>query len=71
MKFEPYLNFNGQCAEAFKLYERVLGGRIDGMMTHGAWPIAAEVPAGWRDRLLHARLVFGTPWMITTEQTPD
>ena len=27
MKLNPYLNFNGQCAEAFKFYEKCLGGR--------------------------------------------
>ena len=59
MRIDPYLNFDGQCAEAFQLYERVLGGRIDGMMTHGASPMAADVPAAWRDRILHARLVVG------------
>ena len=36
MKIDPYLNFDGRCAEAFQLYERVLGGTIEGMMTHGA-----------------------------------
>jgi PhnB protein len=36
MKIDPYLNFDGQCAEAFQLYERVLGGTIEGRMTHGA-----------------------------------
>ena len=45
MKIDPYLNFNGQCAEAFKLYERVLGGTIEGMTTHGASPMAADVPS--------------------------
>ena len=28
---DPYLNYNGQCAEAFQLYERC-GGTIDGMI---------------------------------------
>ena len=27
MKWNPYLNFNGNCQEAFKYYERVLGGK--------------------------------------------
>ena len=28
MKFNPYLNFNGNCEEAFQFYENVLGGKI-------------------------------------------
>jgi PhnB protein len=29
MQLAPYLLFNGQCEEAFKFYEKVLGGRND------------------------------------------
>ena len=35
MGLNPYLNFNGQCEEAFKYYEKVLGGKIIFMMTWG------------------------------------
>ncbi len=38
-KLDPYLNFNGNCAEAFKFYEKLLGGKIDMMMTFGGSPI--------------------------------
>ena len=71
MRIDPYLNFDGQCAEAFQLYERVLGGRIDGMMTHGASPMAADVPAAWRDRILHARLVVGDQVLMGCDAPPE
>ena len=29
MELSPYLNFNGNCNEAFKFYEKALGGRIE------------------------------------------
>jgi PhnB protein len=67
----PYLNFNGDCAEAFKFYERVLGGRIEAMMTHGESPIANEVPAGWQDRVLHARLVVGDAVLMASDAPPE
>ena len=35
MQLNPYLNFNGQCEEAFKFYERCLGGKIVFTMTYG------------------------------------
>jgi len=35
MQLNPYLNFNGQCEQAFKFYEEVLGGKITFMMTWG------------------------------------
>ena len=33
-KLEPYLSFNGNCAEAFKFYEEVLGAKIEGITTY-------------------------------------
>jgi PhnB protein len=34
MQINPYLYFNGNCEEAFKFYEKALGGQIHAMMTH-------------------------------------
>jgi len=34
MQINPYLVFNGQCEEAFKFYEKCLGGKIEAMMPH-------------------------------------
>jgi PhnB protein len=53
----PYLIFNGNCAEAMRFYERTLGGKLE-MMTHGQSPIADQIPPGSADRILHARLAF-------------
>jgi PhnB protein len=33
MSLNPYLYFDGQCEEAFKFYEKRLGGKITFMMT--------------------------------------
>jgi len=38
MKWNPYLTFGGNCATAFKYYERVLGGKIVALMTHADMP---------------------------------
>jgi len=38
MQLQPYLHFNGDCETAFKYYERVLGGKIEAMMTHAGTP---------------------------------
>ena len=57
---DPYLFFDGNCAEAMRFYERTLGGKIEMMMTHAdAPPGEAPTPPGMRDRIMHARLVFG------------
>lgn len=59
MKLNPMLSFNGQCETAFKFYEQCLGGKIQTMMTWGDSPMADQVPAEWRDRIIHATLVVG------------
>ena len=58
MHVSPYLHFKGNCEEAFKFYEKALGGKIDGIMTWGATPMAKEVPPDWQNKIIHARLVL-------------
>jgi len=55
MQLNPYLNFNGNCAAAFKFYEKNLGGKIGMMMTFGESPMAEQVPAAHRGKVMHAR----------------
>ena len=70
MQIVPYLNFDGNCAEAFRFYERVLGGRIEAILTHGDSPIAAQVPAEWADRVMHARLTVGDQVLLASDAPP-
>ena len=59
MKLNPYLSFNGQCEEAFKLYEKCLGGKILFMMTYGDSPMAGQAPPEWGKKIMHATLQVG------------
>jgi PhnB protein len=59
MKLDIYLNYNGNCEQAFRFYERHLGGKITMMMTHGQQPNAADVPPDRKDAILHARIELG------------
>src|SRR5687767_7345183 len=71
MQVNPYLNFNGQCAEAFRFYQQVLGGKIEAMITHGDSPIAGEVPSAWHDRIMHARLVVDDQVLMASDSPPE
>ena len=71
MQLQPYLNFNGQCEEAFRFYEQCLGGQIMMMQTHGDSPIANEVPTEWHRRILHARLVVGDAVLMGSDSPPE
>jgi PhnB protein len=56
----PYLAFNGNCAEAMRFYERVLGlgAKLEMMMNGADSPMAAQIPKEHAHRILHARLRF-------------
>jgi PhnB protein len=60
MDFAPYLNFNGNCAEAFRFYQTTLRGKLVALQTHAESPIKDQVPPEWRDAILHARLEVGS-----------
>ena len=53
-----YLAFNGNCAQAMRFYETALGGKLEVMMSGGESPMAEHIPAEFRHRILHARLVL-------------
>jgi PhnB protein len=71
MQLNPYLIFNGQCEAAFKFYERCLGGKIEFILTHGDSPMAQQTPAGWRDKIMHARLVVGDKVLMGSDAPPE
>jgi PhnB protein len=59
MILNTYVNFAGTCAEAFRFYEKHLGGTIGMMMTHGQAPDQSSVKPEWKDAVLHARISLG------------
>jgi PhnB protein len=59
MKMQPYVNFAGRCAEAFRFYEKHLGGVMGMMMTHAQAPDQSRVKSEWKDAVLHARISIG------------
>jgi PhnB protein len=70
MQLNPYLSFNGRCEQAFKFYERCLGGKIVAMMTYGGSPMEGQTPAEWRDKIMHARLDIGDTMLMASDSPP-
>lgn len=60
MKLDIYLNYRGNCEEAFRFYAGHLGGKITLMQRHADQPNQANVPAHWKTKVLHARLELGS-----------
>ena len=59
MRLDIYLNYFGNCEQAFRFYEQHLGGTITGIVRHREQP-NPNVPADWGDKVLHARIEIGT-----------
>ena len=59
MRLDIYVNYRGNCEEAFRFYERHLGGRITGIARHGDQP-NPNIPADWKDKVLHGRIEIGS-----------
>jgi PhnB protein len=55
MQLDIYVNYRGNCEEAFRFYEQHLGGRVTGLVRHAQQPNPA-LPAEWTDKVLHARI---------------
>ena len=71
MEISPYLNFKGQCEEAFKFYEQMLGGKIVMMSRFAGTPGEAMVPPEFRDKIIHARIQIGSTLIMGSDTPPD
>jgi PhnB protein len=65
-----YLNYAGNCRQAFRFYEEHLGGKITMMMTHGEVP-GATAPDDWKDAVLHARMSIGETELLAADTPPE
>ena len=57
-QLNAYITFNGNCAEAMQFYETALDGKLQGMMKNSQSPMAAQLPPGSGDLVMHAHLVL-------------
>ena len=71
MQFQPYLIFDGRCAEAIRFYERVLGARVERLMRMGDAPEPCPgMPPGAEDRVMHARISIGDRALMASDSMP-
>ena len=69
-KLTPYLGFDGNCAEAMRFYEEALGGKIEMMLSYGESPMAEQVPAEHRKRVMHSALSLPTGGQLFAADRP-
>ena len=59
MKLYTYLNYGGNCREAFEFYAKVLGGRITAAFPYGDGPPDMPMEPKYKDWLMHCWLEVG------------
>src|SRR5689334_16481790 len=71
MQLHTYLNYGGNCEQAFRFYEAHLGGKVTMLMRHGEQPGPQQVPKGWEHAVLHARISLGGTELLGADIPPD
>jgi len=69
MDANAYLNFNGQCEEAFGFYAKTFGGEI-AMLSRWA-DMPGGCPPGMEKRVMHANLKLGSASLLGSDSPPD
>lgn len=72
MQLNTYLNFGGNCEQAFRFYEQHLGATVTMLMRHGEQPGPADAsPPELKGRVLHAHLSLGGTELFGADVPPD
>ena len=66
MAFHPYLNFGGNCRQAFTRYQEIFGGELV-LMSMSDMPSEEAVPADQADLIMHAALRFGDNLLMASD----
>lgn len=66
MALYPYLNFGGNCREAFARYQEIFGGEL-ALLPFSEMPSEEAVPAEHADLIMHAALKFGEHLLMASD----
>jgi PhnB protein len=68
MKVNTYLNYGGNCEQAFRFYEQHLGGKVLGLMKWNTMPDAEKhTPPGFENAVLHGRMQLGDTTLMASD----
>ena len=73
MQFTPYLNFDGDAAEAMAFYADLFGGQIVHQATFGEMPPTEgmpPLPESAKHRLMHVQLQVGAQTIMASDTLP-
>jgi PhnB protein len=71
MRLHTFLNYGGNCEQAFRFYEKHLGGKVTMMMTHGQAPNTKDAPPNQTNAILYARMRIGETDLMGSDVPPE
>jgi PhnB protein len=66
-----YLHFAGTCEEAFKAYEKILGGRIGMISRFSEAPPAMGSDPAFANKIMHIRMSLGAFTLMGSDAPPQ
>jgi len=67
----PYLNFGGNCEDAFNFYKSVFGGEFASLQRFKEMPSEGHLPASEGDKLIHVALPIGRGTVLMGSDRPS
>jgi PhnB protein len=71
MRLNTFLNFGGNCEEAFRFYEQHLGGRITMLMRRAEAPGQPATWPGWENSVQYAQMDLGETQVMASDVPPE
>jgi PhnB protein len=71
LAIHAYLNYDGDCAQAFDFYKAAFGGEFRARQTFGEAPGQEGLPAKMKDRIMHVALPVGNGSLLMGSDWAD
>jgi len=71
MTLNTFLNFGGNCEQAFRFYEQHLGGEVTMMMRRAEQPEQPLTWPGWERSIQYAIMKLGGTELMGSDVSPD
>ena len=71
MKLNTYLNYGGNCEQAFRFYEQHLDGEITMLMRRGEQTVQPATWPGWEQSILYAIMKIGETELMGADVDPE
>ena len=70
MQVNPYLYYNGNCEAALKYYQKVLGAKIEAILTYDGGPAEMPIPPDYKKKVMHSRITIDGEVLMASDAPP-